>query len=339
VYNDVAKKLKSPSRTVNVLPLPENKPASFTGAVGSNFTFDVTVDKTELKSNESITLKATVSGNGNLKTIDKINVAFPNTFEVYDPKISNNLSHTSEGSRGTNTYEYLVIPREPGEYTIPGIEFSYFDINSKSYKTLKSKDIHLKIGKGDNSQTISSNTGLSKEEVKAIGADIRHIMENDFELQKKDYSFFGSMGFVLSYLISFLIFVSLIFFLRKQIKQNQDIALLKNKHANKISKKRLKEAEKFMKINNKEAFYTEVIKALWGYLGDKLNIQMADLSRDTAKETMLKKNIDVQIVDDFIDVINNCEFAKYAPVSVDNQIAQDYEKARKIINKLVEVLS
>lgn len=339
VYNDVVKNLKSNPRTINVLPLPENKPASFTGAVGTNFTFDVKVDKTELKSNESLTLKVTVSGNGNLKIIDKINVGFPNTFEVYDPKINNNIKNTSEGAKGTNTYEYLVIPREPGEYTIPGIEFSYFDVNSKNYKTLKSKDIQLKIGKGENGPMVTSKTGLSKEEVQAIGTDIRHIMENEFELQRKNYTFFGSLGFVLSYIISSLIFISLIFFLRTRIKQNQNIALLKNKRANKISKKRLKEAEKFMKQGNKEAFYTEVIKALWGYLGDKLNIPMADLSRDTAKETMLNQKIESQVVDDFIDVINNCEFAKYAPVSIENQIEQDYEKARKIINKLVEVLS
>ncbi len=338
VYNDVVKKLKSSPKTINVLPLPENKPASFTGAVGSNFTFDVKVDRTELKSNESITLKVTVSGNGNLKIIDKINVAFPNTFEVYDPKIVNNLSNSISGAKGTNTYEYLVIPREPGEFNLPGIQFSYFDIDSKSYKTLTSKEIHFKIAKGENNQSISSTTGLSKEEVQSIGADIRYIMENDFQLQRKNQHFFGSLGFILSYLISFLIFITLIFFLREKIKQSQNLALLKNKKANKISLKRLKEAAKYMNLGNKEAFYTEVIKALWGYLGDKLNIPTSDLSRETAKETLLKQNIDSQIIDDFIEVINNCEFAKYAPVSIENQIEQDYQKARNIINKLVEVL-
>jgi len=339
VYNDVVKKLKSTSKTITVLPLPENKPASFTGAVGSNFTFDVKVDKTTLKSNESLTLKVTVSGNGNLKIIDKINIGFPNTFEVYDPKIVNNISNTNAGAKGSNTYEYLVIPREPGNYTIPGIQFSYFDVDTKSYKTLSSKEIKFEIAKGDNNQTITSASGLSKEEVQAIGSDIRYINESDFVLYKRDNRFFGSLGFTLSYVLSFLIFITLIFFLREKIKQNQNVALLKNKRANKISIKRLKEAAKHMSAGNKEAFYTEVIKALWGFLGDKLNIPTADLSRDTAKETLLKHNIDNQIIDDFIEVINNCEYAKYAPVSIDNQIEQDYQKARNIINKLVEVLS
>ncbi|MFN8258679.1 MAG: BatD family protein [Bacteroidales bacterium] len=339
VYNDVVKNLKSTSRTVNVLPLPDNKPTSFTGAVGTDFKFDIKVDRTELKSNESLTLKATVSGNGNLKIIDKINIQFPNTFEIYDPKITNNISNTEAGSRGTNTYEYLVIPREPGNFTIPGLQFSYFDVNSKTYKTLTTKEINLVVSKGENNQLITSGTAISKEDVQTIGSDIRHIYEGHFLLEKKNSNFFGSTVFVLSYLFSALVFILLMVFLRKRIKQNQNLALIKNKRANKISKKRLKEAEKHMKSNNKEAFYNEVIRALWGYLGDKLNIQLAELSREKAKETLLKQNIDAQIVTDFIEVIDNCEFAKYAPVSVENQIANDYEKARKIINKLVEALS
>ncbi len=339
VYNDVVKNLKSQPRAVTVLPLPDNKPASFTGAVGSDFTFDVKVDRTELKSNESISLKVTVSGNGNMKIIDKINIQFPNTFEIYDPKITNNINNTLAGSKGTNTYEYLVIPREPGKFKIDGIQFSYFDVNSKSYKTLSSKEITFNVLKGENNQLISTNTGLSKENVQSIGSDIRHIVADEFELRNRNSSFFGSLGFVLSYLIALLIFITLIFFLREKIKQSQNIALLKNKQANKISKRRLKEAEKLIKQGNKEGFYTEVIKALWGYLGDKLNIPVADLSRETARDTLLKQNIDIQIIDSFIEVINSCEFAKYAPVSNENQIENDYEKARKTINKLVEVLS
>jgi hypothetical protein len=339
IYKDVPKKLRSRPRTIKVLPLPGNKPASFTGAVGSDFKFNVTVDRNELKSNESVTMKVTVSGNGNMQIVDKIKINFPASFEIFDPKISNNIKNTAAGARGSKVFEYLVVPREPGSYTIPPIEFSYFDIRSKKYKVLTAKKLKFEVEKGDNSQLFTSSEGLSKEEVQAIGSDIRHIVDNRFELSKKGTTFFGSMTFYLFYIVAFVIAMVTIIVLRKKIKQNSNIALQKNKKANKISKKRLKVAAGFLKEANKEAFYDEVIRALWGYLSDKLNIPMADLSRNTVKETLIKRNIDENIINNFVEIIDNCEFAKYAPASVENQMEQDYDKARQVINKLVNVLS
>ncbi len=339
VYRDVPKKLRSQTRTVKVLPLPANKPASFTGAVGSDFKFDVTVDRNELKSNESVTMKITVSGNGNMQIIDKINIDFPASFETFDPKITNNIKNTAAGARGSKVFEYLVVPREPGNYTIPPIEFSYFNIQSKVYKTLTSKELKFKIEKGENSQLFTTSEGLNKEEVQAIGSDIRHIVENKFNLSKKGKVFFGSLEFYLFYLISFVTALVVIIVLRKKIEQNRNIALQKNKKANKISKKRLKVAATYLKEVNKEAFYDEVIRALWGYLSDKLNIPLAELSRNTVKETLAERSIDENIINNFVEVIDNCEFAKYAPASIENQMEQDYDKARQVINKLVNVLS
>jgi hypothetical protein len=339
IYKDVPKKLVSHPKTVKVLPLPASKPTSFTGAVGSDFKFDVTVDRNELKSNESITMKVTVSGNGNMQIIDKINIDFPASFEVFDPKINNNIKNTAAGARGSKVFEYLVVPREPGDYTIPAIEFSYFDIQSKSYKTLTAKELKFKVEKGENSQLFTTGDAINKEEVQAIGSDIRHIVDRKFELTKKGNTFFGTFGFYLFYIISFLTALVVIIVLRKKIEQNRNLALQKNKKANKISKKRLKVAATYLKETNKEAFYDEVIRALWGYLSDKLNIPMADLSRNTVKETLAEKGIDENIINNFVEVIDNCEFAKYAPASVENQMEQDYDKARQVINKLVNVLS
>jgi len=339
IYRDVPKKLTSAPRTIKVLPLPANKPASFTGAVGSNFKFSVNVDRTELKSNESITVKVTISGSGNMQIVDKINLNFPASFEVFDPKVNNNISNTGAGANGSKTFEYLIVPREPGNYTIPAVQFSYFDIRSKSYKTLTAKELKFKIEKGDNSQLYTTSQGLTKEEVQSIGSDIRHIVEDDFELHKQAYSFFGSFSFYIFYLVSFIISLVTIIVLRKKIAQNQNIVLQKNKKANKISRKRLKVAANFMKQTDKEAFYDEVIRALWGYLSDKLNIPVSDLSRNTVKETLVDRKIDEVIINSFVEIIDNCEFAKYAPTSIENQMEQDYDKARQVINKLVNALS
>lgn len=337
IYRDVPKTLRSGSRTVRVLPLPDGAPVSFNGAVGSNFQFNVSVDRSELKTNESISLKINLAGSGNLKIIDKFNIQFPSSFEIYDPKISNNISNSGSGSKGNNIYEYLVIPREPGEYTIPPIEFSYFDVVSKTYKTLKSQEFRFKIEKGDN-QDIVTSSGVSKELVKELGSDIRFISQNDFVLQKKDITFFGSIRFYLFYIVSFAVFGIIILVLRQRIKYNKNTSLIKNRRAGKISQKRLKIASVCMKKGEKQEFYDEVIKALWGYLSDKLNIPVANLSRDTVREALTKENLDILLIDEFIQVIDNCEFAKYAPVGGNAQIEQDYERAKRIINKLEQAL-
>ena len=338
VYKEVNKTLKSASRTVKVLPLPLGAPASFTGAVGTNFQFKVIVDKTELKSNESITLKVNLSGSGNIKIVDKININFPASFEVFDPKINSNISNTVAGSKGSSIYEYLVIPREAGEYTIPPIEFAYFDIASKTYKTLKSDEIKFTIEKGDNTQNVVSSSGINKEEVKELGSDIRFIIQDDFKLRSDNKSFFGSLAYYLSFLIALFVFFVLIFILRKRIRENKNISLIKTKRANKMSQKRLKLAHACMLKNEKQAFYDEAIRALWGYLSDKLNIPVSALSRETARETLQKRQISDDYINEFIQIIDNCEFAKYAPVTAHHQIETDYEKAKKIISKLEHVL-
>jgi len=337
VYRDVEISLKSNARSVKVLPLPDNAPPSFSGAVGSNFNLVVNVDKAELLSNESVTLKVILSGNGNLKTIDKLKLNFPASFEVYDPKINSNIHNSTSGCTGSNTYEYLIIPREPGEYTIPPIEFSYFDVSTKTYKVLKSKEINFKIGKGQNSP--NTVTGVNQESVKQLGSDIRYIKQNNFELKKVNNLVFGSLFFYLSYIIALIIFLAVIIILRKRIKQNKNLGLIKNKRANKISQKRLKSASLCMQKGEKLPFYDEVIKALWGYLSDKLNIPVSSLSREAAREELAKSNVNETVINEFIQVIDSCEFAKYAPATAHDQIEQDFERARKIINKLEQVLS
>ncbi len=337
-YADVHKQLKSPVRTVKVLPLPANKPKSFNGAVGKGFKMQVKIDRNEIGNNESLTLKVKISGSGNLKLIDKLNIDFPQTFEVYDPKISNNISNTSAGASGSKTYEYLLIPREPGNYTIPAVQFSYFDVQAKSYKTLSSNDISILVNKGTEIQMSNNNISISKEDIRTLGTDIRFIKQNRFELLEIDKSFFGSWKFYIFYLISIITFLLIVIISRHKISQNANVALMRNKRANKISKKRLNLASNYMKENNKSKFYDEVIHALWGYLSDKLNIPVSELNRNTVKETLAKYKVDEEIINSFVVVIDGCEYAKYAPATEDNQIEQDYKKARELINNFEAAL-
>ncbi|OQY03862.1 MAG: hypothetical protein B6I20_04180 [Bacteroidetes bacterium 4572_117] len=337
-YADVQKKLKSPIRKVKVLPLPTNKPASFRGTVGSDFKMAVNIDKNETSSNESITLKVKISGSGNLKLINKIDIDFPSTFEEYDPKISSNIINTIAGSRGSKTFEYLIIPREPGDFTIPAIKFSYFDVNSKAYKTLSGEDIPIHVTRSNEIMVSNNNISISKEDIKTLGTDIRYIKQNNFELLPIDNAFFGTWKFYLFYVISSLVFILVLFILRHKIKQSTNIVLMKNKRANKISKKRLKQASVYMKQNDQAKFYDEVIHALWGYLSDKLNIPASEISRDTVKETLIEYKVDEKTINSFIVLIDDCEYAKYAPSAEGAQIGNDYKKAREVINGFEAVL-
>ncbi|RLD80234.1 MAG: protein BatD, partial [Bacteroidetes bacterium] len=337
-YADVKKTLKSPIRTIKVLPLPANKPSSFSGAVGKNFKMQANINRNEIANNESLTLKVKISGSGNLKLIDKLNIDFPKTFEVYDPKISNNISNTASGASGSKTFEYLLIPREPGNFKIPAIKFSYFDIQSKSYKTLSVNDISILVNKSDEILVSNNNISISKEDIRTLGTDIRFIKQNSFELIEIDKSFFGSWKFYMFFLISFITFVIIVFVSRHKISQNANVALMKNKRANKISNKKLKMAASYMKQNNKAKFYDEIIHALWGYLSDKLNIPVSELSRNTVKDTLSKYEVNEEIINEFIVVIDGCEYAKYAPATENNQIEQDYKKARELINNFESVL-
>lgn len=337
-YVDVQKDLKSPARTVKVLPLPGNKPTSFNGAVGSDFKMAVNIDRTEVANNESLTLKVKISGTGNLKLVDKLNIDFPQTFEVYDPKITNNINNSTAGASGSKVFEYLIVTREQGDYVIPAIKFSYFDVSTKSYKILSGKDIEIHVAKGNQVEISNNNISISKEDIRTLGSDIRYIKQNSFELKPIDKTFFGSWQFYLYYLVSLIIFMAIVITLRSKIKQNANVALMKNKRANKISKKRLKKAFAYMKENNQAQFYDEVIHALWGYLSDKLNIPVSELSRATVKETLEKYKVGEDIINKFLVIIDNCEYAKYAPAAGGSQIEADYAKARDLINKFEAVL-
>lgn len=330
---EVKKTLMTPKLTIKVSELPAGKPENFSGGVGE-FTISSSINTTELKANEAVTIKLVVSGTGNLKLVSTPEVKFPEDFEIYDPKVENNFRLTTAGQSGNQVIEYLAIPRNAGTYKIPAVTFSYFDIKSQSYKTLTTEEYTLNVSKGtgSSSQTVSNYT--NKEELKVLNQDIRFIKQNAVSLKPHGEFFFGTTAYWLYYLIPMLLFVVVFVIYRKQISENSNIAKVRTKKANKIAVKRMKEAGNLLKANKKDAFYDEVLKALWGYVSDKLNIPVSQLSKDNVEEALIAKNVDNELIKTFIKALNDCEFARFAPGDPAQAMDNLYQDAINVISKM-----
>lgn len=331
-YIEVKKKIVAPKVVINVKPLPV-KPANFSGGVGE-FTMTSSINAKEVKTNDAVTIKLTINGAGNMKLITSPEVKFPEDFEVYDPKVTNNFDVSRAGLSGTQTIEYLAIPRHAGNFTIPPVEFVYFDLKSQSYKTLKTEAYDLKVekGKGNADQVIADFT--NKENVKVLGQDVRFIKLGDTTLTPKGEVFFGTMGYWLGYLIPFIVFVALVVFFRKQAAENANVAKVKTKKANKVATKRMKLAGKLLAENKKNEFYDEVLKALWGYISDKLSIPVSQLSKDNIEAELTKHGVAEDVTKTFINALNECEFARYAPGDENEAMDKVYATSVDAIGKM-----
>lgn len=333
-YSEVNKTLSTPQVDINVKPLPSGKPASFSGTVG-DLKMTSSINSKVVKANESITLKIEFYGTGNLKLIKTPEVKFPADFDPFDPKIENNLKTTASSVSGKQTIEYLAIPRHAGDFTIPAVEFSYFDLKSNSYKTLSTPEysIHVDPGAAGSETTVSSSY-TNKEEVKYLGKDIRYIQTGNFSVKKQGEYFFGTATYWLCYLIPFALFIFFLFIYRKQASENANIALMRNKKANKVASKRLKKAGIYMKEKQKEAFYEETTRALWGYVSDKMNMPLSVLTKDNVGIELTKNGADQAFVNEFMEILNTCEFARYAPGNEEHAMDKLYERTVNVINKM-----
>ena len=333
-YRTTPYKLASKPVKINVDPLPAGKPADFSGGVG-NFTLNASVDKTEVKANEAVTLKLKVSGTGNLKFINNIKVDFPPDIDVYDPKTTQNIKTDASGMSGSVTFDYLFIPRYAGNYRIAPITFSYFDTKTKTYKTLTTQEFNINVEKGNGETEANSGVvqALTKEDVKFIGKDIRYIKPVQ-QLDRKQAMMFGTPLFFGCYAIPLLIFVAIILFRLAQIKQNANQAAVKNRKAGKVSRKRLRQASKYMKQGQEAQFYDELLKGIWGYLSDKLSIPVANLSKDNVTDILAAHNVDSQLIGELMDLLNSCEFARYAPAAVSGGMDEIFRKADDTLSKL-----
>ena len=331
-YVEVKKKITTPKVVINVQPLPA-KPAGFSGAVGE-FKLASSINATDVKTNDAVTIKLTLSGTGNMKLIGTPEVKFPQDFEIYDPKVTDDYKLTNSGLTGTKTFEYLAIPRHAGNFTIPAVEFTYFDLKSNSYKTLKTEAYNLKVAKGQGNadQVISDFT--NKESVKMLGKDIRFIKLGDSSLRPKGDFFFGTVGYYLCYLIPLLLFVAFAVIYRQKALDNANVAKVKTKKANKVATRRMKLAGKLLAENKKNEFYDEVLKALWGYISDKLSIPVSQLSKDNIEAELTNYGVQEALIAEFIGVLNECEYARYAPGNENEAMDKVYSASVEVISKM-----
>jgi hypothetical protein len=334
-YKDAVYNIKSNAITVEVIPLPEaGKPADFPGAVG-NFSMNATIDKDKVKANNGINLKITITGKGNLKLIDAPKLNFPDEFESYDPKTNENITANESGVSGSKTFEYLLIPRHEGTYKIEPWKFTYFDAEKKTYVALPSKEFTITVEKGEGgSASAPVMTSVAKEEVKVFGNDIRYIKTGNLPLAKKGEYFFSSPLFLAGYGVPPLLFLAFLFLRREHIRRNSDLAMVRKRGAGRIAKKHLAQAEKSMKSGDKENFFVNVLSALYSYAGNKMNIPVAELSKEKVVELLKGKNVQEDAIHELVKLMDECEFARYAPGLQSGDLQEVYNRAANIITKI-----
>lgn len=331
-YRNIKHKIRSNNASINVKALPTNKPKDFSGAVGK-LNIKSKIDKTEVGSDEPIILTVTISGNGNMKLLPEPEIVLPPDFDVYDPKIKNNYKNDETGSHGNIKYEYLIIPRHGGEFKIPKIKLSYFDTRSKKYITKSTNKLLINVKKAEgelSSNTIAST--VTKENLQYLGNDIRFIKTSNIKLNKKNDFIFGSLQFYFVYILSIVGFITIFILKRKRIKENANTLLIKNKKASKVAKKRFKLANKHLNDNNNEQFYLEITTAVWGYLSDKLSIQLANLSKENAIQVLTEKGICEEKISNLTSLLDICEFERFSSSKSSTQMHEVYENSIKLIS-------
>lgn len=349
-YTNVTKPLTAAGATIHVTSLPSGKPQGFSGGVG-RFTLNSSISGTELTTNDAVTVKIDIAGTGNMKLLKTPSIDWPEGFEEYDPKVTNNYKTTTSGVSGTKTIEYLAIPRAAGDYTVPALTFSYFDTESDSYKTLSTPEytLHVKRGAGQSGETgLTGEAGLtsysgavSKESIKQLGSDIRYIYTGALTANSasglSSNSASGltsnSVAIALAYLLPMLASLVLLVLFRKRIRENADITRVRYKKANKVAQKRLKAAAKLLKENNGSAFYEEIERAAKSYLSDRLSIPTADLSKENISSILAAKGVEEALIKETLDVLQSAEMARYFTGAA-GSMQELYDRTTKLIDNL-----
>ena len=327
-------KLRSKEVTVQVKPLPSNAPASFGGAVG-NFTFNSSLNKTSTHTNEPVTLKLTISGRGNIKLINEPQFELPGDFEKFDPVINSRVDNSLSG---TKTFEYLLMPKAPGTFSIPSVEFSYFDPSSKQYKTLKSQAFSIKVEKGQGDAAMVANPGITKEDIKLLNQDIRFIRNKPIPLQANRTFWADSIWYYLLYVLLVVLFILITSRRRKQLRNKSDVALMRLRKADRYARKRLTKSAELLKQGETNRFYEELLGAVWGYLSDKLNIPLSALSRETARSALQSRSVEENVMDDLFRIIDECETARYGQVTENMGMEKLYQDTLSIITMIQQKL-
>ncbi len=330
-YVEVHKDIKAPGITIQVDPLPQ-RPADFSGGVGK-FNISACLDKKEVKAGEPVTLRVIVGGVGNLKLLKQPVVTFPKDFDKYDAKISDKTRLTANGVEGNMIYDFLAVPRNQGDYTIPAVEFTYYNTSTNSYKTIKTHSFSLHVEQGD-----GSSTG-SKENFAAQDKDIHAIKEGKSTLHDFGDMFFGSFGYWISLTVPFLAFIALLVIFRRRAIENADIVKRRSNKANKIATKRLNKAKQLMLKGMQGEFYDEVMRALWGYMSYKLNMPAEQLSRENICEKLAAYYVGDTTVAKFTSALDECEFERYAPGDPAGNMNRTFESAMTAIMEIENAIN
>ena len=331
-YIEVKKQIQAPGVNIEVDPLP-TRPTGFSGGVGK-FSMKTEIDKTELKTNDPLTIRVTITGTGNMKLMKAPEVKFTKDFDTYDVKVTDKTKLTTSGLEGSMIYEYLAVPRHLGKYHVPPVEFTYFDTKEKQYKTLTSEAYDLAVAKGDGDETTVQSYGGSQEDIQMLANDIRYIKLGNVNMQSEGSLFFASTLYWIALAVLVLVFILLFVIFRQRAIENADLVKVRGKKANKVAVKRLKKAAKLMKDNKPGEFYDETLRALWGYVGDRLNIPVEQLSRDNISDRLTEHNVNAETIKQFIEAIDECEFERYAPGDPKGNMNKVYQMAMTAITQI-----
>jgi hypothetical protein len=323
--------------TITVQPLPSgNVPAGFNGAVGL-YQMETNLDKQDVKTNDAVTLRVKISGQGNLKLLEPPAISFPADLEKFDPKISNSINTQGNRIAGSRTFEYLLIPRHSGDQKIPPFTFSYFDTVKQKFVSLHSPEFVLKVQRGSEPES-TGVAGLNREDVKLLGEDIRFIKSGNISFQRKGESFVGSALFYVLYISPLFLFIVFLVFFKQKEKEMSDVVSLRSRKARKIAKQRLSIAKKLLEEKKKEEFYAEVSRALWGYLTDRLKIPPSDLNRETISSTLQQRAVSSDTISAIISTMEQCEFARFAPQSDSLQMEIVFKDTVQLVTQIEDQL-
>lgn len=326
----VKKTIVAPAVELTVDPLP-TRPANFSGAVGTQFNISGSLSPEQVDANDAVSLRLVVSGVGNMKLMKAPKVEWPKDFESYDPKMTDKTRITTNGATGNIIYDYTAVPRHGGKYSVPPVEFCYFDTNTKSYKTLRTDSFHVAVAKTAGSAV---RRVQSQEDLTVLNSDIRYIRTSAAKVRPQGSTFFGSLNYWLVYVGAVLLFLLMVAVFYRQAKANANVARRRGRKAGKAATKRLKSAAKLLKQGQSKAFYEEVTRALWGYVGDKLNLPVTELNKDNVGEQLTERGVGEESIQRFLRVLGDCEFAQYAPGDPSATMDKLYGEATEVINEL-----
>jgi hypothetical protein len=333
-FTTVPKMIASLPVEIKVKELPPGEPEGFDGAVGK-FSLSSGVSADTVVVNNAITYRMVLEGQGNLKLISAPELKLPPDIEIYEPKISSDLRTSVSGTSGSRVFEYVLIPRYHGEFTIPSVQYSYFDPSSGQYKTLESGSHRVVVLQGDETEEGARvYGGVSKENVRFLGKDIRYIITGRPNLRSGQYILVKNNTFLYTYPGILLLFVILIIIWRERIKRNSDIARVRNRKAARLASRRLKQAAECLRKSDTEGFYAELLKAIWGYLGDKYNISLSEMSIDSVNRILEKNKLEPALINRLKEVIEKCEYSRYSPDPDISTADEMYQKTEKIIKEI-----